>query len=451
MKILICILTTSFLFLGCGKFLDMKPDKKMSVPKTLEDTELLLNDYSSFNMAYPAVGIIAGENYHLTTSDWINISVLDDRNAYIWSDEPAIIATSWQGPYKVVYLANQVLQVLDELPAIEKESNRFKAAYGHALFLRAFAFQQLVEAYTLPYNKATADHDLGIPLRLSPNLDVVSKRSSLNESYAQIIDDYTKAADLLENKIIIKGAVSKVSAYAGLARLYLDMKDYELAFKYAELAWNMQPQLLDYNALERADSYPVPRFNKEVLFSAIASYSEAFAYYYVRMNPDFISSYSTDDLRKAIYFQPNFSEPSYFGFKGSYDQGISMFVGLTTSEILLIHAESAVRIGKIDKAVADINLLRASRWEDNKYPEVIEQDKAKLLDTVLAEREKELVFRGRRWADIKRLSDDPERAIALQRTIDGKEYTVPVGSLKYALMIPYVVTQQNPNIEQNRR
>ncbi|MFD2556719.1 RagB/SusD family nutrient uptake outer membrane protein [Sphingobacterium tabacisoli] len=451
MNVLKYIVIGALLCTACNGFLEIKPDKKMSVPHTLEDCELLLNDYSTLNTAYPSMGIIAGEDYYLTSANWNSISVLDDRNAYIWSDEPALLATPWQGAYRVVYLTNQILNVLDQMPNSQKAGARYSNAYGHALFLRAFAFQQLVEIYALPYRPNTADIDLGMPIRLSPDLDVVSKRATLKDTYAQIISDYSRAKNLLATERTIKGGTSKSAAYAGLARTYLTMKDYEKAFNYADSAWRMQAELLDYNTLKTSDSYPLRRFNKEVLFSALSTHSNAFGRLYVRMNPDLIASYTIGDLRKAIYFQPYTMEPTVYSFKGSYDQGATLFVGLTTSEVLLIRAEAAARTGQINKALTDINLLRANRWKGRDYPEITEQNADRLLDTVLAERAKELVFRGRRWSDIKRLSDDPNRSVELKRTIDGKDYMVPVGSLKYALMIPHVVTQQNQNIEQNKR
>ncbi|TDQ77967.1 RagB/SusD family nutrient uptake outer membrane protein [Sphingobacterium yanglingense] len=451
MNVLKYIVTGALLCSACNGFLEIKPDKKMSVPHTLEDCELLLNDYSTLNTTYPSMGIIAGEDYYLTSANWNSISVLDDRNAYIWSDEPAMLATPWQGAYRVVYLTNQILSVLEQLPSSQKVGARYSNAYGHALFLRAFAFQQLVEVYGLPYRPNTSDIDLGIPIRLSPDLDVVSKRATLKDTYVQIVSDYSRAKNLLAAERTIKGGTSKSAAYAALARTYLTMKDYEKALNYADSAWRLQAELLDYNGLKASDSYPLKRFNKEVLFSALSTHSNAFGRLYVRMNPGLIASYRVGDLRKDIYFQPYALEPSVYSFKGSYDQGATLFVGLTTSEVLLIRAEAAARIGKIDKALTDINLLRANRWKDNIYPVLAEQNPDRLLDTILEERAKELVFRGRRWSDVKRLSDDPLRAVELKRTIDGKDYTVPVGSPKYALMIPHIVTQQNPSVEQNKR
>ncbi|QQD14262.1 RagB/SusD family nutrient uptake outer membrane protein [Sphingobacterium sp. UDSM-2020] len=452
MKKLIYILIFIILCTGCSDFLEIKPDKKMSVPKTLEDCELLLNDYGTLNSAYTALGIIAGEPYYLNSPNWNSIADLDDRNAYIWSEEPNFKTQAWQGPYRVVYICNQIMQILDKLTVAEKESARFKAACGHARFLRAFAYQELISVYTLPYNVKTADIELGVPIRLMPDIDVVSKRASLQDSYKQVISDYQAALGFLDVKTTIQTGTSKSAAYAGLARLFLDMKDYDKAYRYADSAWSLKPYLLDYNTLNSGANFPITKYNQEVLFSALTVSSNAFGRNYIRMNPDLIASYQVGDLRKENYFQPNLVDLGTFGFKGSYDGGPGgAFIGLTSSEVLLIRAESAARLQKIDEALKDVNFLRKYRWTDHIYPIVTEQEPNRLLDIILQERGKELVFRGRRWSDIKRLSDDPHRAIYLERIIDNKTYSLPIGSLKYAIQIPAIVMEQNPNIKPNKR
>ena len=58
-------------------------------------------------------------------------------------------------------------------------------------------------------------------------------------------------------------------------------------------------------------------------------------------------------------------------------------------------------------------------------------DAGVLLETILQERRKELLFRGRRWADLKRLNLEAKFKKDLIRTINGQEYRLPFNSLKY--------------------
>ncbi|WP_343539496.1 RagB/SusD family nutrient uptake outer membrane protein [Sphingobacterium thalpophilum] len=452
MKTIMQLLPILLMMYGCNDFLDIKPDKKMSIPQTLEDCELLLNDYTALNSSYPVLGAIAAEEFYLTSADWNSISDQDDRNAYIWSDEPSLKASAWQSSYKVVYIANQVLQVLDALDDTQKQSSRFKTVMGNAYFFRAFAFQQLIEIYALPYDKATAETELGIPIRLSPDLDVISPRATLKQSYDRVIEDFKNAASLLSSTSIAKSLPSAAAANAALSRVYLTMGDYQNAYTYADLAWKSSPQLLDYNTLDMQADYPIPRFNKEVLFSALTQYSDAIGNYYARVTPELIAAYDANDLRKQVFFRPSDADPTVSAFKGSYDQGPGgVFVGLTSSEVLLNKAEAACRLGQTAVALADLNSLRKSRWKTGLYQSISETDPDRLLDFILQERRRELVFRGRRWSDVKRLATDPLLAVELKRTVDQKVYILEPNSLKYAFLIPQLVINQNNNIQQNKR
>ena len=67
---------------------------------------------------------------------------------------------------------------------------------------------------------------------------------------------------------------------------------------------------------------------------------------------------------------------------------------------------------------------------------------------ILLERRKELLMRGLRWMDLKRLNMEGA-AITLTRTVNGQVYTLPPNDLRYALPIPEDVIaisgmQQNP-------
>ena len=63
------------------------------------------------------------------------------------------------------------------------------------------------------------------------------------------------------------------------------------------------------------------------------------------------------------------------------------------------------------------------------------QSRGPVLETVLEERRKELVWRSIRWSDIKRLNRDG-KGIELVREIGDKKYTLSPNDLRYVLPIP---------------
>ncbi|MBE8719952.1 RagB/SusD family nutrient uptake outer membrane protein [Sphingobacterium pedocola] len=436
---------------GCSGFLDIKPDQKMAIPNTLEHADLLLNDYTSMNTGYPALGEISADDYFLRSNNWQSISDMDERQAYIWQDEDIVNTVQWQNPYQTIYRSNQVLEVLGELDR-NVETAKYDKIFGGAHFYRAFALHQVARVFAPAYDPNSANQELGIPLRLSPDLDIKSIRATLQQTFEQITNDYKQAVMSLPITETLLGRPSKASAYAGLARMYLDMADYEQAYRYADSCLGIYSALQDFNDVNLGSAMPITRFNKEVLFSAASSLAGPLAQTFARIDTNLYKSYYDDDLRKQAFFQHNTNDVGTYAFKGTYSGShVGVFVGLTTSELYLIRSEAAVRTNRPDQALSDVNHLLMHRWnEDVPYPDITEQQPDRLLEIILDERRKELIFRGQRWADLKRLNQDPRFAKTLMRNIDGQEYRLEPNSPKYAIKIPLIVIEET-GMEQNKR
>ncbi|MOA51075.1 SusD family protein [compost metagenome] len=72
------------------------------------------------------------------------------------------------------------------------------------------------------------------------------------------------------------------------------------------------------------------------------------------------------------------------------------------------------------------------------------------LDVVLKERRKELLFRGLRWTDLRRLNLDPTTARTPKRELDGKIYTIEPNSPNYVYPFPDNVIQLAGLIQNER-
>lgn len=432
------LLICTKLLSSCTGFLEIKPDAKMVIPNSLEDCELLLNDYSTMNMKYPNYGEVASDNYFLSATSWTAISDIDERNVHIWSDEPIVSTTQWQGPYKAIYQANQVLSVLQKLK--DQGDMKWKICNASAHFFRAFAMQQIMDVFTLPYQKNTASITLGIPIKLTPNVDDKSVRSTLEETCRQIVSDYKASILELPVHALNNGLPSKASGYAGIARLYMNMQEYNLAYLYADSALQLHSELLDYNTLDATENLPFQRFNKEVIFPATTPSSYALGQSYARIDHDLYAMYEDSDLRKKLFFRTMTDGQA---FKGSYDNTLAgLFVGFTTAELYLIRAESAVRTNRFTQANVDINFFKSKRYDHNSIA-ISDLSQDELLETILKERRKELIFRGVRWSDLKRLNQQSEFGKVLSRAIGGKSYILEPKSLKYAILIPEIVIQES--------
>jgi hypothetical protein len=75
-------------------------------------------------------------------------------------------------------------------------------------------------------------------------------------------------------------------------------------------------------------------------------------------------------------------------------------------------------------------------------------DPTELLGIILVERRKELLFRGTRLTDLKRLNQDSRFAVTLKRKLNGTLYELSPNDNRYIAQLPKIVTdfgvKQNP-------
>lgn len=138
-------------------------------------------------------------------------------------------------------------------------------------------------------------------------------------------------------------------------------------------------------------------------------------------------------------------------FKGSYlgyGSG-AYFLGLATDEIRLIEIECLVRTGDYGSARAALVGFLERRFASGAAFN-IPADDGMLLSYVLEERRRQLIFRGNRWADLRRLNGEGKFRKTLKRSIDGKDYELLPNSPKYSWPIPDDAVQYS-DIVQNER
>lgn len=446
----IAALLTIVSFSACEKYLEAKPDMALATPSTLKDLEAILNNWQVNNLN-PVAGDILSDDYYLEETTWKALTDLTARESYIFGKE-TYHDFDWQNAYNLIFRANVVLEGLSTLGYNENEHQRVNTIKGTALFLRAFAHYHLVQVFALAYEQNAAKETLGVPLKLSADLKEIIVRSSLEENYQSVIKDLSEASELLPNIREFKTQPSKAACYHQLARVFLVMGNYEQAENFANKALAINSTLIDYNTLSATAINPIVLFNDEVVFQAFNSgRGGIFIANRARVNNDLYQSYAANDLRKALFFNRN-ANGSY-AFKGDYSgrNNGNLFAGLAIDELYLIKAEAEVRLGRFDDGIKTLNLLLIKRWKAGTFVPFNAGNKDEALSLVLAERRKELLFRTNiRWSDIKRLSFDANHAVSIERRIGTDVYTLAVGDLKYANLIP-VNTVKLSNVIQNER
>lgn len=426
---------------GCKKYLDAKPDKKLVIPSTIADlTALLANKYKNGGMT-PCADEASADNYFLPLSSY-NVITVKARMAYLWQDPPNQIAgrNDWARIYNSIYFPNVCLDALPSIPRTAQNAADWDNVKGCALFMRSLGFLRGVLIFAKPYDQATAQQDYGIVLKLNSDFNEASVRASIQQTYDQLIGDLKQAIPLLP--VTPKHVIfpSRPAAYGLLARAYLSMRMYDSCFKYANLCLQLKDDLMDYNnpADVNIDNllFPFTRYHKEVLFnSSLGTYTYEGVYpAYARVDSVLYDSYEENDLRKKAFFTDLFGEG--YVFQGTYDAYFSdLFVGVATDEIWLMRAETNARLGNTAPAMDDLNHLLQSRWKTGTFVPFTASSPAQALQLILTERRKELIFRGLRWMDLKRLNMEGAN-ITLTRKLNGQTYTLPPNDKRYALLIP---------------
>ncbi|MFT3918910.1 RagB/SusD family nutrient uptake outer membrane protein [Cloacibacterium sp.] len=443
---IILLVGLAFLFLnvGCSDFLDEKSDTKLVVPETLQDNQALLDRIANLLGSNSISGQISSDEIYITDSDYNGISYEADKRLYIWQPNLVARATGndWGSCYFRINICNTVLNNLEQY-----EINNAENVKGQALAIRASIYLEAAQIWCVAFNKDTANTDLGLPLRLNPDVNQKSVRATLEQTYNQILEDLHTAISLLPEKQIAVARASKATALGLLARTYLYMRDYSNALKYANEALGINGQLLDFNTLTVTSSYPIKEMNIEVLLPTTIAYSPILSSNMAKIPPTLYQSYDNNDLRKTAFFRSNTS--GQILFKGNYSGTSQRSSVLAKDELYLIAAESYAQLNDINNAMLKLNELLVKRWKAGTFVPFSAITKEEALQIIKEERRKELLFRGLRWADIKRYNRDGD-AITLTRTIGGEAYNLPPNDPRYAIAIPEDIIKQT-GMPQNPR
>jgi hypothetical protein len=448
----ILIYMSCFVFLlACNKqeeWLDIKSNRPDVTPTTIKDFQALLDNPDIMNDLHPGTPLASADNYYVLSTTW-QADASYSKNVYNWASGDFYLNASsvndWTGPYITTEYANIVLEGLNKIPQTPENLQAWNNCKGAALFYRAYSFFDLANTFAKPYNATTAATDLGIPLRLSADINERSVRASVQETYDRILTDLKEALLLLPATPLYQTRPSTFAANALLARAYLSMGDYVNAGLHADKALASTYKLVDFNTLSTTVSYPMPAFpnNPEIIFFTKCN-SFTLASTNAISDSVLVRSYGSNDLRK------NFFYTAVPGFKGSYTTSSGTFGGLAINEQYLIRAEAAARAGNATNAMQDLNTLLVKRWKTNTYVALTATSAANALDQVIAERRKELPFTGiLRWIDLRRLNSDSRYAVTLTRILNNQTYSLPPNDPRYVLPIPDLEIklsgiQQNP-------
>lgn len=399
----------SFLGFSCDNKLALTPhqeiDENMALA-TSQDVIVTLNGAydgaSSINLYGGAIqytGELLGDDLEVRFGG--SFATLDE----LWRKSITInngqIRLSWLQAYTTINRVNNVLSAIDKV----SESQRSEVE-GKALFLRGLVYFDLVRLWGKDFTDGSSTTNLGVPLVTTPTKTVGEEssipRSSVAEVYAQIINDLTRAANILESGAVT-GFGSKEAAQAILARVYLQQGNYAAARDAA----NAVIQSGEF-ALESSFQSVFRDASSETIFSIVVTEQDGVndlnTFYApvpnqgrgdVRVQAKHLALYSAADTRGAFFVRASNNT-----FTSKFLDRFGDVLVVRLAEMYLIRAESNQRLSTAIGAtpLADINTLRSRAGAAALT--------TASLNAILAERRLELAFEGQLVFDAKRLKQN---------------------------------------------
>ena len=444
---------------ACKKVLKLdRGDQGGTTPINVEDFEQILNN----------PGICAPKDFTLlemvTDDAFLPVKNLSEVvSFYVWGQDPW---SQWGNDniynqsYKWIAQMNLVIQDMPRALPVGQFSDRRALAVARAKINRAYFYLMLVNTYGKHYQTGSASTDLAVPLILEVSNQVSKPRATVEQVYQQILTDLKDAlaTPLLPNEskdFIVYP--SRAGALALLARTYLYMGNYPLAEKAASDALAINSNLASYLTYDKpgtADGRKLSLLeqasNPEVLLARVEPLGTVA--YIANVNPELLSLFDkTKDKRviASIITNPDGSMFYRFGLRGT-DLYFNYSIGVP--EMMLIKAECLARANDAAGAVNLLNTLLAKRITGyTNQSTSISADAA--LNLVLLERRRELMSKGHRLFDLKRLNLEARFKTDIVRKNSKGEvvFTLPAGSPNYVFPFSPPTLNANKSLEQNPR
>nr|WP_295863996.1 RagB/SusD family nutrient uptake outer membrane protein [uncultured Chitinophaga sp.] len=459
--ILIAAILSLMGFSSCKKYLDVKP-KGYVIPQTVEDLERLLNGQNMTRMLPTDLDMLSDDFFY---KDVDKASLLKENSTqsrtYLWL--PEIYTTpedwkynsAWNLMYNNIYQYNAIINNID---AADGGTPQRKAAIrAQAKLGRAWCYWYLVNLYCKPFNTATAASDPGVPWITTNDIALpIPDRSNIKATYELINTDLSAAVKELPTSAIHSYVLTRGAGFGLFARVQLLQGNYAEAAKMADSALKYNARLIDYNKIYKVQNGRYVPVDNPPFADMITSPENIHVQLYTRpaglagqyVSLPTVKMFEAHDLRNMFLVVDTATNKETGKLDTNYlYNGRRLYyinISITTPEMYLVRAEAKARQGKTAEAMADINLLRQNRILAAAYAPLTATDAQQAMKIVLAERRKELLFRGARWFDMRRLNNDPVFGFTAHHYLkDGTTIDLAPNSNRYTLLIPPAALTNN--------
>lgn len=327
----------------------------------------------------------------------------------------SFITASWLSAYNVINICNNILSAIDVV--VPADRDRVK---GEALFIRGSVYFELVKLFAKPYSAGNVNSNPGLPIVLTPTRDISQSsyvaRSSVQETYEQIINDLTEAESLLPAGSGTRA--QKAAAAAMLSRVYLQTANYEGARDAANRGIGYggftlsQPYAKAFNSGRTAASDPASTLSEGVFQMVVTAQdggNSMHTYWSITLygarsgdvvvEQKHLDLYDPADARKTLFYIGTGNSLTGTNTRsGKWKFIYSNLSIIRLAELYLTRAEANYRLGTTIGATP-LDDVNETRVKHGGLPALGTVD----LDEILLERKLELAHEGHAIHDAKRL------------------------------------------------
>lgn len=480
----VCFSTATFT--GCKKeYLNKQPYNQITEDPLFEDTKSAYYALNGINRMMSERWIALTEQTTKSVNDWgaktidltsdiMGNDVVLNNSPYEWftglyqyTDQLRanyrVCYLNWAFTYKVINMANLILERIDGVSGPQEEKNDIK---GQAYAYRAWAYTKLVEFYCKTY--IGNENSPGVPIYTSSTVgtDRGNPRGILRDNFTMINADLDNAVSLLQGvtgRPNDKSNITLAIAQGLSARVALLTNDWTKARDMASDAiTNSSASLMDSAAYrggftqntnvefmwtsvltpDQTQSFGNNSFISFVDAAAANSYAGAGTY--KRITRALLEKISTDDVRRYTFDASRNNtkfrlvDPAVYTWDVLY---------MRLAEMYLIKAEAEARLGD-GNAVNTLEELVTKRNPNYSFASTPYSGGSDLLQEILLQRRIELWLEGFSYTDIQRLKIGLDRPTGTGNHSLGSAFTLtmPAGDNRFLFKVPQREIDANENI-----
>ncbi len=389
---------------SCEKFLEEVPNNALPSAQSIKDAgtaraaingayDAVQNYYAS---NYPTLGTITADNvvFNGTLSQYLQL----DQNA-IPPDNVTTVA-AYQGIYRAINAANSVIAYVPSVNDPLLSATEKNKILGEAYFIRALGYFDLGRGWG------------GVQLQLAPTTDLAAakgiKRSTLQQTYDQVLADLVQAETLLPEDGSTRNRAQKSTARALRARLHLYRKEWAEAEAFASLVIANSKYALvpNYKTFFTAP-FGTTESVFELTFSANDRNNFWNLWYPSSSGGQFTLKPSAALVSKLTNVTSGGNRNTMIAGSGNNVYGVLYNTSATSTdpayviriaELYLIRAEARAQQSKLSLALDDLNAVRARAGLAAKTITT----RNDLLLAIEEENSLEFAFEAHRWFDLVR-------------------------------------------------